>query len=58
MIIEIFDNLDLNKNDLLKKEYDKLYKKLSLKYSGKELENKIRNKLYQKGFTINEINDI
>ena len=36
--------------DLAKKEYDKLYKKLSRKYSGQELEFKINQKLYQKGF--------
>lgn len=58
MINEIFDNLNVNKTDLLKKEYDKLFKKLSTKYSGKELENKIKSKLYQKGFTIDEINNI
>lgn len=58
LIIGIYENLDVKKNDLLKKEYEKLYKKLSLKYSGKELENKIKNKLYQKGFTMDEINNI
>lgn len=58
LIIEIYDNLDIKKDDLLRKEYDKLYKKLSLKYSGKELDNKIKNKLYQKGFTIDEINNV
>ena len=34
---------------IYKKEYDKLYKKLSNKYSGSELEFKIKQKLYQKG---------
>lgn len=58
MISEIFDKLEVNKTSLLKKEYDKLYKKLSLKCSGKELENKIKTKLYQKGFTMDEINNI
>ncbi len=36
--------------DLAKKEYEKLYKKLSKKYSGEELVFKINQKLYQKGF--------
>lgn len=36
-------------SDIAKKEYDKLYRRLSRKYSGKELEYKIREKLYQKG---------
>jgi len=58
LIIEVYESLDVKKDDLLKNEYDKLYKKLSLKYSGKELENKIKNKLYQKGFTMDEINNI
>ena len=40
-------------NDLLvaKREYDKLYKRLSRKYSGRELEYKIKEKLYQKGLS-------
>ena len=35
--------------DIQKREYDKLYRKLSKKYSGRELEYKIKEKLYQKG---------
>jgi len=58
MICAIFDSISVNKTSLLKKEYDKLYKKYSIKYSGKELDNKIKSKLYQKGFTIDEINNI
>ncbi len=37
------------------KEYNKLYNKYSKKYEGYELENLIRNKLYQKGYDLNEI---
>lgn len=45
------NNLELeDDSNLAKKEYDKLYKKLSRKYSGQELEFKINQKLYQKGF--------
>ena len=40
------DNLDKLKND----EKEKIRKKLSRKYSGDELERKIREKLFQKGF--------
>jgi len=36
--------------DLAKKEYDKLYKKFSKKYTGSELEYVIKQKMYQKGF--------
>ena len=38
-----------NDNNLAKKEYEKLYRKYSRKYSGYELENIIKEKLYQKG---------
>ena len=57
-ILDIYEKFNINDNNLLKKEYDKLYKKLSLKYSDKELYNKIKTKLYQKGFNINDINNI
>ena len=57
-IIEIYDNLDIKNDNLIVKEYDKLYKQLSKKYSGKELEYKINAKLYNKGFTSEEINNI
>ena len=42
---------NLSNPDLYKKEYDKLYRELSKKYSGKELEYRLKQKLYQKGFT-------
>ena len=38
-----------NDREIAKKEYDKLYRKYSRKYSGYELEQLIREKLYQKG---------
>lgn len=38
-----------NDTDIAKREYDKLYRRLSRKYSGRELESKIREKLFQKG---------
>lgn len=41
---------NVSDEDIKKKEYEKLYAKLSKKYSGYELENKIRQKMYQKGF--------
>ncbi len=43
-----------NDKEIAKKEYDKLYRKYSRKYSGYELENKIREKLYQKGLKYEE----
>lgn len=54
-ISKVVDNFDFSNNrDIAKKEYDKLYKKLSRKYSGKELEYKIKEKLYQKGLYYEE----
>lgn len=51
LIEEELNHLELEDDtDLAKKEYDKLYKKLSKKYTGSELEFKINQKLYQKGF--------
>lgn len=52
---KILDNyLFDNDNNLAKKEYDKLIKKYSRKYSGEELKMKVREKLYQKGLKYEE----
>ena len=37
-------------SDIAKREYDKIYKKLSRKYSGSELEFRVRQKMYSLGF--------
>jgi len=42
-------NVD-NQDELKEKEKEKLYKKLSRKYTGIELDRKVKEKLYQKGF--------
>jgi len=48
-------NLLLKENDAVyQKEYDRLYKKYSKKYSGNELNYKIKQVLYQKGFNYHE----
>lgn len=50
IIDEVLNQLDFgDMKDIAKKEYDKLYHRLSRKYSGRELEYKIKEKLYQKG---------
>ena len=54
-IEEILDNKNLSNIDNGIKEYKKLYDKYSKKYEGYELENLIRNKLYQKGYDLSEI---
>ena len=43
-----------NDKDIAKKEYDKLYKKYSRKYTGDELKYKIREKMYLKGLSYEE----
>lgn len=50
IIDTVFSHLDFgDTKEIAKKEADKLYRRLSRKYSGKELEYKIKEKLYQKG---------
>lgn len=51
LLDEYIQNLRLDSDQELRdKEYRKLYQKLSKKYQGNELEYKIKEKLYQKGF--------
>lgn len=54
IILDLLNNVDFDDSVIYKKEYDKLYNKLSKKYEGKELEFKINQKLYQKGFNIKD----
>ncbi len=49
-ILIYVNDIKVDEEDLYKKEYNKLYKKLSRKYNGEELEKIIKQKLYQKGF--------
>lgn len=50
IIYKVLSNYDFTSDkDIVKKEYDKLYKRLSRKYSDKELEYKIKEGLYKKG---------
>ena len=48
----------LYKSDLIESNYDKLYKKLSLKYNDNNLYKKIKDELYQNGFSLYEIADV
>ena len=57
-ILPILNNIEANTNDLIKKEYDLLYKKLSKKYDSDKLEYEIKTRLYRKGFSMDEINNI
>lgn len=47
-LLSLLENV--SDEDIKKKEYEKLYAKLSKKYSGYELETKLKQKMYQKGF--------
>lgn len=50
LIDEVLSSLDFgDMKEIQKREYEKLFRKLSRKYSGRELEYKIKEKLYQKG---------
>lgn len=58
MIVEIINKNLVNNDIIVNSEYKKLYNKLSKKYSDDELQKMIKNKLIQKGFSIEEINKI
>ncbi len=58
MINTIFDELYKEKPSVLNKEYEGIKKKLEKKYEGKELEYRIVQKLYQKGFLREQIEKI
>lgn len=58
MIYEQLSNFEFDDNDALKKEFNKTYKLLSKKYKDLELQNKIINKLYQKGYNLDEIKNL
>lgn len=58
LINTILERYNYDDDYFLEKEYQRLYLKLSKKYNGYELSNKIKQKLYSKGFDINKINEI
>lgn len=59
MILEVYSSFDIKEDSsIIKKEYEKLLKKYSKKYTGYKLESFLKSKLYQRGFSIEEINSI
>ena len=56
--LNIINNNIVDDSNMLEKEYTKIYNKLSSKYTGYELINRIRQKLYSKGFDIDSINTL
>lgn len=58
-IVSFLENLEFQKDEnIIKKEKEKLERKLSRKWSGEQLKMQIRLKLYQKGFSKEEIEKI
>ena len=53
-INSILNNKNYDNKEIIKKEYDKLYKKYSKKYEGNELDYKIKQAMYQKGLYYEE----
>ncbi len=58
LIIQKLDHMKGDNNLIIKKEYDRLFCKLCKKYEGEELKYQIKNRLYQKGFSSDDINQI
>lgn len=59
MIEDVLDGKKIVVNDdVIIKEYDKLYRKYSKKYSDKELDYQLKMRLLQKGFTSEEIENL
>ena len=56
-ILSILDNYKVDEEELIKKDYELLKKKLSKKYEDSKLEYQIKNKLYQKGYSLDSINN-
>ena len=58
LINEVLDSKDIKVDEnIIFKEGNKLFNKLSKKYRGNELKYQLKNKLYLKGFAIDEINN-
>ena len=57
-INECINKINLNNNDALEKNFEQIYKKLKNKYEGNILKQKLKEKLYQKGFNLSDIENI
>ena len=56
IILDILENNLISDDNILENEFNKVYDKLKNKYSRYELENKVKQKLIQKGFGVGDIN--
>ena len=57
-IINILEDKKITSKSSIKEDYDSLYKKYSSKYTGYKLDTFIKSKLYQKGYSFDEINSL
>ena len=55
LIIKNSNSITFNDTDIIKKEKEKAYNKYSKKYSGYELDLKVKSYLYRKGFNIGDM---
>lgn len=58
MIVEELNKYNIDESNNIKKDYGVLYKKLSKKYKDNELKYQIKNKLFSKGYSIDNINEV
>ncbi len=58
MILQILSTCSFQDTEKLEKEYEIQYNRLRRKYSDKDLTRKIKEKLYSKGFDINQIEEL
>lgn len=57
-IVSIINKKDINDSNILKNEYEKAKRKFEKKYEGYELDNKIKNYLFRKGFHISDLKEL
>ncbi len=58
LVVNLLGDYSTNDFELLEREYTKLLTKLSSKYSGLDLERRLKQKLYAKGFDMTEVNEL
>lgn len=57
-VLSLLNDIDTDTSSIIQKEYDNLYRKLSKKYDIDKLDYEINSRLYKKGFSTDEINNI
>ena len=57
-VIPVLNTINTDNSDIIKKEYNILYTKLAKKYEEPKLSYEIKNRLYKKGFSLDDINNI